>query len=410
MKQAVQGIGFAVAMGVMLFGHCSTAQGQTAPAPDRPALPTGPLVATTPAPIARQALQSRAIRQVSLVDELNANTVSIISGTSGATYFRIASDLAFILDDGDKLRILPILGKGAEQNGYDLLFLKGVDLGLVRTDTLEQLKLDKRIVNPAGQLVYIARLFNDEMHVIAASDVTDLRQLANKKVTFDVRGSGSNFTGRAIFQALEIPVEAINVDQPSALEMLKRGDVSAVVSVAAKPVGIVSGFKGNERFHLVPVPYPASVAERYFPASISDADYPDLVAKGETVNTIAVGTILGAYNWPERSARYKRLARFVDAFFSKFDEFLKAPRHPKWQEVNLSATVQGWTRFRAAREWLERARGPAPAASSEESTRQFALFQKFLAAKNILPAAAANPADQERLFKEFLEWNRTRNQ
>ncbi len=349
--------------------------------------------------------------QAAMIETLNANTVSVISGTSGATYFRIASDLAFTLDDGDKLRILPILGKGAEQNGYDLLFLKGIDLGLVRTDTLEQLKADKRISNPASQLVYIARLFNDEMHVIAPSDITDLRQLANRKVNFDVRGSGSNFTGRAIFQILNIPVEAVNVDQASALEMLRRGEIAAVVSVAAKPVGVVSGFKTGGKFHLVPVPYAQGIADRYFPATLSDADYPDLLAKGETINTIAVGTILGAYNWPESSPRYQRIARFVEAFFTKFDEFSKTPRHPKWQEVNLAATVQGWTRFKRAQEWLDRSasdRKPVENGPAEDISGQFALFQQFLTLRNKNSAASAAPPSQESLFKEFLEWNRKR--
>ena len=383
-----------------------------------PPLPVGAVpqaIAAAPAQpaAARKAAKRQASprqTQADLIEMANANTVSIISGTPGATYFRIASDLAFALDDGDKLRILPILGKGAEQNGYDLLFLKGVDLGLVRTDTIEALRADERIVNPAGQFVYIARLFNDEMHVLAPNEVTDLRQLAGRKVGFDVRGSGTSYTGRAIFRLLGIEVEPVNIDQPSALEALKRGELAAVVSVAAKPVSVISGFKGGGRFHLVPAPYPASVADRYFPASLAESDYPELIAKGESVNTVAVGTILGAYNWPESTPRYKRIARFVAAFFSKFDDLLKSPRHPKWQEVNLNATVQGWMRFKAAQQWLDKAAAAPQAAApgGDQSAAQFALFQQFLASRQIDATASIAPVARDRLFKEFLEWNRTR--
>ena len=399
-----------VALGAILPATGASAQVQ--PLPDQIA-PGGLPAVAAPAPQVRKSAPRRAPApdlQASLIETANANTVSIISGTPGATYFRIASDLAFTLDDGDNLRILPILGKGAQQNGYDLLFLKGVDIGLVRTDTLELLKSDKRISNPAGQLVYIARLFNDEMHVIAGSDITDIHQLAGRKVSFDVRGSGTSYTGRIIFQALGIQVEAVDMDQPAAQEALKRGELGAVVSVAAKPVSVISSFKSGGKFHLVPVPYPASVADRYFPASLAEGDYPDLVAKGETVNTIAVGTILGAYNWPENTPRYKRIARFVDAFFSKFDELQKVPRHPKWQEVNLAATVQGWTRFKPAQQWLDRTSAPAAAVApgGDQSAAQFALFRQFLAVKNIDPATSSAAGNQERLFKEFLEWNRTR--
>ena len=71
-----------------------------------------------------------ATTEAALGERMNANTVTVVTGTPGGTYFRAGADLAFVLDDGDKLRILPILGKGAGENAYDIRFLKGVDLGL----------------------------------------------------------------------------------------------------------------------------------------------------------------------------------------------------------------------------------------------------------------------------------------
>ena len=63
------------------------------------------------------------------------------------------------------------------------------------------------------------------------------------------------------------------------------------------------------------------------------------------VGTLAASAVLVAFNWPERSVRYKRLEAFVTAFFDKIDQFQQAPRHPKWREVNLAAQVPGWVRF-----------------------------------------------------------------
>src|SRR3954469_10760943 len=139
-----------------------------------PAQTTSKTRGTRAAPAAQAAPTSEA----ALGDRMNANTVAIVSGTPGGTYFRMASDMAFVLDDGDDLRILPILGKGAGQNAYDIRFLKGVDLGFVRTDTLDQLREDKRLTTVDRHITYIARLFNDELHVIAPREVTDIRQLA----------------------------------------------------------------------------------------------------------------------------------------------------------------------------------------------------------------------------------------
>ena len=126
--------------------------------------------------------------EAAIAERMNANTVAVISGTPGGTYFRAASDMAFVLDDGDTLRILPVLGKGAGQNAYDIRFLRGIDLGFVRTDTLDQLRQDKRLNRIDEHLVSIARLFNDELHVIAPREVTDIRQLEGKRVSFDVKG------------------------------------------------------------------------------------------------------------------------------------------------------------------------------------------------------------------------------
>ena len=63
---------------------------------------------------------------------LNANTVTLISGTIGGTYVQFGADLASVLDDGNKMRVLPIVGRGSVQSVADILFLQGVDLGLTR--------------------------------------------------------------------------------------------------------------------------------------------------------------------------------------------------------------------------------------------------------------------------------------
>jgi TRAP transporter TAXI family solute receptor len=330
-----------------------------------------------------------------LTERMNANTVTVVTGTPGGTYFKIGADLAFVLDDGDRLRILPILGKGAGENAYDIRFLKGVDLGFVRTDTLEQLRQDKRLRNIEQRINYIAKLFNDELHVIAPRGLEDVRQLAGKKVTFDVKGSGTDYTGRAMFRGLNIDVEAVNVDQPTALEMLRKGEVDAVVSVAAKPVGIVAGFDSDDRFHFLRIPYADTLPDAYVPATLTSADYPKLIKQGETVETLAVGTILGVYNSPPGSFRYNKVSRFVEAFFSQYEKFLAPQRHPKWREVNLAGSVNGWTRFRPAQEWLDR--------HAEQEVASNSQFERFLEDRS-----PGGDADKEGLYQAYLKWRKVR--
>jgi len=258
------------------------------------------------------------------------------------------------------------------------------------------------------RLTYVARLFNDELHVLVPREITDIRQLEGKRVSFDVKGSGTDASGRAIFDGLGIKVEPVNVDQPSAMRLLQSGELAAVVSVAAKPVAVVASFEGEAgRFHFLEVPYPEPLQRNYLPATLSHEDYPRLVPKDEPVNTISVGTILACYNWPENTDRYRRITRFIDAFFSKIDEFSKPPRHPKWQEVNLEASVSGWRRFPAVQHWLDSHRGapttPGPTTSSAEVKVDLErFFTEHVSQMNI------NPAERERLLKEFLRWRANR--
>jgi len=196
-----------------------------------------------------------------------------------------------------------------------------------------------------------------------------------------------------MFKGLGLDIEAVNIDQAAALDHLKQGELSAVVSVAAKPVAFVAGFDPGERFHVLPVPFVDALADKYFPATLTSKDYPKLVQEGVTVGTLAVGTVLGAYNWPLKTERYNRIARFVDAFFSKFEEFQKPPRHAKWREVNLAAGLANWKRFPAAQEWLDTHRGPATAAATRDD------FERFLNERR----SAAN-TDRTHLFQELLKW------
>ena len=339
------------------------------------------------------------VRLVTDAERANEGIVSIISGTPGGSYFRMASELALLLEEENGLRVLPIMGKGAGQNAYDILYLKGIDAGFVRTDTIEQLKEDARVRNPTTQVVYIARLFNDELHVITKRDVTDVKQLAGKKVSFDVKGSGSDYSGRAMFAGIGVPVEAVNVDQAAALQMLARGEIAAVVSVAAKPVSFVSAIKGDQNLRILNIPYPTALADRYFPTEVGHADYPALVPEGETVKTLAVGTILAAFNHARDTDRYVRLARFTDAFFRRFNDLLQPSRHPKWQEVSLAATVPGWTRFQPAQEWLDRNARETAAAEAERQRALRAEIQVFLEQKVL-----SIDSSREELLKDYLSW------
>ena len=99
-------------------------------------------------------------------ERINANTVAIISGNINGTYLSIAYDLSAVLDEGDDFRILPIIGKGGGQNLRDVRFLKGVDLGITQSILLNKFRKTKEFGPIDDKITYIAKLFNEEMHLV----------------------------------------------------------------------------------------------------------------------------------------------------------------------------------------------------------------------------------------------------
>src|SRR6202043_1505834 len=65
----------------------------------------------------------------------------VVSGIS-CTCARFAEDIRNVVNDlrPDGIRVLPVLGVGGLQNVNDVLFLRGVDMGVVDEDNLQILK------------------------------------------------------------------------------------------------------------------------------------------------------------------------------------------------------------------------------------------------------------------------------
>jgi TRAP-type uncharacterized transport system substrate-binding protein len=332
----------------------------------------------------------------------NAWTVGIAGGLIDGTYMRFADELAKILDDGDNLRILPMVSYGAASNLDDLLYLRGVDLAVTQSDVFEYFRTERKTPNLQNRVHYILRLPIAELHVLATTDIHSLDDLRGKKVNFGPAGSGSSLTGTIVFQRLGVQVEQVLIDQQSALQKLQSGEVAALVRVIGKPVDFFTRIPPNSGLHLVPITFTKTFADYYTLGEFETKDYPSLVAEGQKVDTIAVPAVLAVFNWPRGSDRYRRIERFVERLFTNWDQFLVAPRHPKWRDVNLGATVPGWTRHIVAEQMLERFHGPSVSAQ-EDISRD---FQAFL--NRIGTSAPQSQADREALFREFLQWREQR--
>ena len=331
---------------------------------------------------------------VSTTKALNANTVTLLTGTIGGTYVQFGADLASVLDDDGKLRVLPIIGRGSVQSVADVLFLKGVDLGIVRADTLDYLEKKGFANDIKKQFTYVTKLYNEEMQVIAPKTIKTLNDLEGKTVSVDLPNGGTFVTALTVFERLGIKANFVYIEQRIAMEKLKKGELDAVIVVGGKPYVSVTTFNNDGRFHLAAVDYSKPLQSDYLPATLTSKDYPNLIPEGETVETIAVPSVLAAYNWAPNTERSRKLALFVDAFFTKFAALQNPPFHPKWKEVSLSAPLAGWNRLPLAQQWLDK-HGVEPV----KRQRFEAFLQENPAAANI-----QSEADKEALFRQFQAW------
>jgi TRAP-type uncharacterized transport system substrate-binding protein len=164
--------------------------------------------------------------------------------------------------------------------------------------------------------------------------------LRGKKVNLDEIGSGTNYTMRDFFKLKGIEVKEVFLTQVEAFEKLKSGEIAATVLIAGKPARSMTKAKAADGLHFLPVPFSSALADDYLPTKLTHDDYPDMIASGQSVETIAVTAVLIAYNWPKNTDRHRRVQNFVEAFFPRIDDFQKPPRQAKWREALGTARLK----------------------------------------------------------------------
>ena len=139
-------------------------------------------------------------------------------------------DLALALAGAQNhLRLMPIAGAGALQNAKDVIFARGIYLGIGQTDVLDEIKRNPPFPRIEEYLRYVTKLDDQELHVIAGSDIRSVEDLRGKKVNFGPRDSGSFTTATAVFSALGIDPNVTTLPHSLALDKLRRGEISAIV-------------------------------------------------------------------------------------------------------------------------------------------------------------------------------------
>jgi len=369
----------------------------------------------------------RAQEAEQLRNDANAGTVRVLA--AGVDTAHMLHELAATLNKTGSLRILPIMGGGGIQNVIDTLYLRGIDMALVRYDMLDLLRAQKTYGTIEKRIRYVTKLFDEEIHVVARREITSVEQLAGLRVNYGDPGSGTFERADRIFRTLGVGAIPVSYSTSQALEKVRSGEIAATVHVGPRPSPFVRQFDADDGVHLLSVPLISGLEDLYKRAALDHKDYPDLIPQGQSVNTLSVETFLAVYNWPKKNERSIKVDTFVTTFFDRLAEVQQPDRHPKWREVALLNEVKGWRRLKVAQDWVT-ANAVKQQAQSEQATaavakplkRQFEAFLSYLRQSKVReqqrqaqpqpqPASSENQtstsgANQqlEELFTDFLRW------
>jgi len=241
---------------------------------------------------------------------------------------------------------------GGQRSLNELLEPSGADLAVTSTVALGRAAPDAK-----ARIAFVAKLFAEEIHVLARDGTGRLDDLDGKPVAVGPPGSAAEIAARDLFAAVGTKPVLVTAAGTEALARLRSGEVAAVVTLSGRPAAELAGIGPIEGLHLLPVPFAAGLQAEYYPASLPASAYPGLIAEGERIDTIAVGAVLVAS--AEGGDRPRRAAALAESIFGALPELARSG-HPKWREVNLGALLPDWPRFEPARRWLAAHPPPPP--------------------------------------------------
>jgi TRAP transporter TAXI family solute receptor len=272
---------------------------------------------------------------------------NIMTGGPQGTYIQIGRDVA-ALGKSCGLTLNVVESAGSLENFVGVRNRRSTQFGIVQSDVLEYLKTFEANDTEVQQAVRGVRimfpLYNEEIHVLAKSDIASMKDLAGKKVAVGVKDSGTFLTSSLILDILQVKTgERVPLNPDAALPKLLSGEIDAFFYVAGAPASL---FKNNPidgtKFHLVPITE-APLLATYTASRIEGGTY---AFQKDPVDLIAVKAVMMTYDYDSKRNAYQRdsckaVSEFSSLILNNLDR-LQETGHPKWKDVDLTALPPGW--------------------------------------------------------------------
>jgi TRAP-type uncharacterized transport system substrate-binding protein len=277
--------------------------------------------------------------------KLNQSIVGLLASEPGLAGNVL--EIANAMDHTDGLRVLPIIGRGSLQSINDLLFLRGVDVALLSSDSLAFVKQNKLYTDETGKLAYLAKLANMNVIILARKEIGVIEDLPGMRIATGPANSDEFVAAELVFGALGTNYERVPTTGENSLAALLDGRIDAAVFTGADSYTLLNSIKTKSGLHILTLSLPESLTGVYSPAILSHTDFPNFIADGTAVETIAAALILAVFDWPERTERFYKLKKFNKALLSTY----LATRSAE-QSTNYSAAVPGWKQYLTAKDLM----------------------------------------------------------
>ena len=252
--------------------------------------------------------------------------------------FDLMEDIEASLELAAGLRIVPIIARNHVQSVYDLLYLDGVDLALVRSDSIEYVRRMGGLVGAPRVTRNVARIGNEKIVIVARETYTRPDELEGQPIAFGLPGSGEFVTGTLLFDTLGIDVTEVEAHGEEALERVRSGELAAMIHLldapGAFPGDIAASTSGVS---VLPLPQDDGLTALYHRTTLDAEDLPGWIDDGKPIPAYSVDVNLVAYAWSSNNERTRRMARFVEALVDRLEELQGNAFQPEWQEVSLDA-------------------------------------------------------------------------
>ncbi len=310
----------------------------------------------------------------------------------------------------EELQVVPIISENHVQTMLDLLYLRGVDLGIVHADVFAYMAMAPEYEQVYQRIHSVVELAEEKVVVIAGEQYESLEDLNGRRVNFASPGKGSDLTATVLFDTLGIDVVETRFDELDALERVKSGEIAAMVYIIEDDATEFRALSPADNVRIIGIPRDDRLLEHYREAEITGEDFPDLAGETGSIDTVGVSVIIVAYNWPtSQRTRYERSERFINSFVGSLDELKSGDTAERWNNVDPAREVPGTNRLALVDDVLRQQASErerlALEASNEEAAelreRQSDLTQRLEARLDARIAETDDPAELSRLLEQL---------